>query len=119
MFANGRIRRGGSLVTRHCLLASAARYSVTVDADMEHVYHEGFCRSNCYVRIHADTRKRAYQGRGAGVQPSSGGFRYIDLSSQNVCLTSRVKSSTNTSSSPASMPLRPASATARGSTFFM
>jgi len=30
---------------------SAARYSVTVDAGMGQVYHEGFCRGNCNVRI--------------------------------------------------------------------
>ncbi len=47
---------------------SAARYSVTVDAGMGQVYHEGFCRGNCNVRIHAEARKRAYQGHGAAVR---------------------------------------------------
>ena len=44
---------------------SEARYSVTVDAGMGQVYHEGFCRGNRNVRIHAEARKCAYQGHGA------------------------------------------------------
>ena len=35
---------------------------------MGQVYHEGFCRGNRNVRIHAEARKRAYQGYGAAVR---------------------------------------------------
>ena len=43
---------------------------------MGQVYHEGFCRGNCNVRIHAEARKRAYQGHGAAVrQPNIKMFR--------------------------------------------
>src|SRR5437764_293686 len=36
---------------------SAARYSVTVDAGMGQIYHEGFCHGNSAREIIRDTRK--------------------------------------------------------------
>src|SRR5438045_3424234 len=38
---------------------SAARYSVTVDAGMGQIYHEGFCRGNCNVGIQFDNGRSA------------------------------------------------------------
>src|SRR5712691_10302453 len=35
---------------------SAARYSVTVDAGMRQIYHEGFCRGNCSVRMRGNAQ---------------------------------------------------------------
>src|ERR1700694_118854 len=59
---------------------SAARYSVTVDAGMGQVYHEGFCRGNCNVRIHPEARAatcphfakydQLVNGRRIGPEPS-------------------------------------------------
>ena len=45
----------GTSISRRRSAGSAARYSVTVDAGMGQVYHEGFCRGNCNVRIHAES----------------------------------------------------------------
>ena len=39
--------------------------AVTVDARMGQAYHEGFCRSNCNVRIHA---RPEFRGRRAAVR---------------------------------------------------
>jgi len=55
-----------SHVARHFL---RHRYSVTVDAGMEQVYHERFCRGNCNVRI-----SRSAKG-GAGAYRTTRGVR--------------------------------------------
>jgi len=58
-----------SHVTRHFL---RHRYSVTVDAGMGQVYHQGFCRGNRNVRIHAEARKRACQRMALLASPDVG-----------------------------------------------
>jgi hypothetical protein len=51
-----------SHVTRHCFAASAARYSVTVDAGMGQAHHQGSCGGDCKIRIHAEARIEARRG---------------------------------------------------------